>query len=149
MRALMTRGNGRCLTHQPNPTGDSSMQLRSILVAAGAVALAACSDVQPTAPLAAPVAPNFSQGGVTGGVFVSTNAVSANAVVAYARAANGALSYVGTFATGGTGIGGANDPLQSQFALALAENAKFLVVVNAGSNDVSSFSVDGGSLTLI
>ena len=28
-------------------------------------------------------------------------------------------------------------------------NAKFLVVVNAGSNDVSSFAVDGGSLTLI
>jgi 6-phosphogluconolactonase len=29
------------------------------------------------------------------------------------------------------------------------EGAKFLVVVNAGSNDISSFAVDGGSLTLV
>ena len=125
------------------------MHPRSILVAAGAVALAACSDVQPTAPSAAPIAPSFSQGGLAGGVFVSTNGLSGNAVVAFARAADGSLSYAGTFATGGTGIGGANDPLASQFAVALSQNAKFLVVVNAGSNDVSSFSVNGGSLTLI
>ena len=125
------------------------MQLRSILVSAGAVALAACSDVQPTAPNAVPATPDFSQGGVAGGVFVSTNGQNGNAVVAFARAADGSLSHTGTFATGGNGIGGANDPLASQFAVALSENAKFLVVVNAGSNDVSSFAVDGGSLTLI
>ena len=125
------------------------MQLHSILVAAGAVALAACSDVRPTAPTAVPATPGFSQGGVAGGVFVSTNGLNGNAVVAFARAADGSLSYNGTVATGGTGIGGANDPLASQFAVALSENAKFLVVVNAGSNDVSSFAVDGGSLTLI
>ena len=124
------------------------MQLRSILAVAGAVALAACSDAQPTAPNAAQLAPNFSKGGVAGGVFVSTNAVAGNAVVAYARAANGSLSYTGTFATGGTGIGGTADPLTSQFAVALSDNAKLLVVVNAGSNDVSSFVVDGGDLTL-
>jgi 6-phosphogluconolactonase (cycloisomerase 2 family) len=41
------------------------------------------------------------------------------------------------------------DPLASQFAVALSHNAKFLVVANAGSNDVSSFAVDGGSLTLV
>jgi 6-phosphogluconolactonase (cycloisomerase 2 family) len=33
--------------------------------------------------------------------------------------------------------------------VALSSNAQFLVVVNAGSNDVSSFAVDGGSLTLV
>jgi 6-phosphogluconolactonase len=125
------------------------MQLRSILAAAGAVALAACSDVQPTTPRAVPVPPNFSQGGLAGGVFVSTNGANGNAVVAFARAADGSLSYTGTFATGGTGIGGTNDPLTSQFAVALSENAKFLVVVNAGSNDVSSFAVEGGTLTLV
>jgi 6-phosphogluconolactonase len=126
------------------------MQLRSILTAAGVVALAACSDVQPTAPSAVPVAPSFSQGEQSvGGVFVSTNGIGGNAVVAYARAANGTLAYTGTFATGGNGIGGTNDPLFSQFALALSDNATLLVVVNAGSNDVSSFVVDGGSLTLV
>jgi 6-phosphogluconolactonase (cycloisomerase 2 family) len=126
------------------------MQLRSIFAAVGAVALAACSDVQPTAPIATSVAPSFSQADQSvGGVFVSTNGLTSNAVVAYARAANGTLSYTGTFATGGNGVGGASDPLQSQFALALSDDAKLLVVVNAGSNDVSSFAVDGGNLTLV
>jgi 6-phosphogluconolactonase len=125
------------------------MQLRSILITAGAAALAACSDASPTAPHAVPGTPSFSQGGVTGGVFVSTNGLNGNAVVAFARTADGSLSYSGTFPTGGTGIGGANDPLASQFAVALSRNGKFLLVVNAGSNDVSSFAVDGGALTLV
>jgi 6-phosphogluconolactonase len=125
------------------------MQLRSILAAAGAVALAACSDVQPTAPNTAPVAPNLSLSQAAGGVFISTNGLNGNAVVAFARAADGSLTPTGTFSTGGTGIGGTADPLASQFVVALSNNAKFLVVANAGSNDVSSFAVDGGSLTLI
>ena len=126
------------------------MQLRSILAAAAAIALAACSDNQPTAPANAVLTPKLSQASQTvGGVFVSTNGINGNAVVAFARAADGSLSPTGTFATGGTGIGGVGDPLASQFAVALSENAKFLVVVNAGSNDVSSFAVDGGSVTLV
>ena len=118
------------------------MQLRSILASAGALALAACSDVQPTAPIAAPAAPSLSQSAAAGGVFVSTNGLNGNAVVAFARAAEWLARSTGTFATGGTGIGGVADPLASQFALALSSNAKFLVVVNAGSNDVSSFAVE-------
>ena len=125
------------------------MQLRSIFAVAGAVALAACSDVQPTAPNATTVGPSFAQNQTVGGVFVSTNDLNGNAVVAFARAADGSLTPTGTFATGGTGIGGVGDPLASQFAVALSKNAQFLVVVNAGSNDVSSFAVDGGSLTLV
>lgn len=126
------------------------MQLRSIVAAASAVALAACSDVQPTAPHAAAVSPSFSQSAQTvGGVFVSTNGLNGNAVVAFARTADGSLAPAGTFSTGGTGIGGVGDPLTSQFAVALSPNAKFLVVVNAGSNDISSFAVDGGALTLV
>src|SRR5574338_455661 len=104
------------------------MQLRSILAAAGAIALAACSDVAPTAPATAPAGPNLAQSAQTvGGVFVSTNAATGNAVVAYARAADGSLAYTGTFATEGNGIGGTADPLTSQFAVALSHNAKFLV----------------------
>ena len=126
------------------------MQLRSILATAAAIALAACTDNQPTAPANAGLAPNLSQASQTvGGVFVSTNGINGNAVVAFARAADGSLTPTGTFVTGGTGIGGVGDPLASQFAVALSENAKFLVVVNAGSNDVSSFAVDGGALTLV
>jgi 6-phosphogluconolactonase (cycloisomerase 2 family) len=125
------------------------MHFRTIFAAAGAVALAACSDVQPTAPTATALAPNLAQNQTVGGVFVSTNDINSNSVVAFARAADGSLTPTGTFATGGTGIGGVGDPLASQFAVALSKNAQFLVVVNAGSNDVSSFVVDGGSLTLV
>jgi len=126
------------------------MQIRSILAAAGAIALAACSDVQPTAPVARPATSSLSQSAQTvGGVFVSTNGLNGNAVVAFARGADGTLTPTGTFATGGTGIGGVGDPLASQFVVALTHDAKFLIVANAGSNDVSSFAVDGGSLTLL
>jgi 6-phosphogluconolactonase (cycloisomerase 2 family) len=126
------------------------MHLRSIVAAAGAVALAACADVQPTAPTTIPVSPNLSQAEQSvGGVFVSTNGLNSNAVVAFARAANGSLTYTGTFATGGTGIGGVADPLVSQFAVALTDDEKYLLVVNAGSSDVSSFAVNGGTLSLV
>jgi len=122
--------------------------LRSILASAAVVALAACSDVQ--SPISAPATPRLSQSSqASGGVFVSTNGLNGNAIVAFARAADGSLTSTGTYATGGTGIGGVGDPLASQFAVALSPNAKVLVVVNAGSNDVSSFAVNGGSLALV
>jgi len=126
------------------------MQLRSTIVAAATVIIAACADVQPTSPSTIPTSANLSQAEQrVGGVFVSTNGSNANAVVAFARSANGALTYTGTFATGGTGIGGTADPLVSQFAVALTDNEKYLLVVNAGSNDISSFAVNGGTLTLV
>ena len=125
------------------------MQLRSLLACA-TVALAACSDVPSTTAVAAPSAARLSQSTQeVGGVFVSTNGLNGNAIVAFARAADGSLSPTGTYPTGGTGIGGVGDPLASQFAVALSPNAKLLVVVNAGSNDVSSFAVSGGSLSLV
>jgi len=126
------------------------MQLRSILASAAALALVACTDAQSTASIAAPASPSLSQSSqAVGGVFVSTNGLNGNAVVAFARAADGSLTSTGSFSTGGTGIGGVGDPLASQFAVALSPNAKLLLVVNAGSNDVSSFAVNGGSLALV
>src|SRR5215467_8510890 len=60
-----------------------------------------------------------------------------NAVVAFARAGDGSLTFAGTFGTGGNGIGGTTDPLASQYSLILdGEDAKLLFVVNAGSNTV-------------
>src|SRR5689334_19799169 len=104
-----------------NSVETSHMQIRSILAAVGAVALAACSDVQPTAPATRRATSSLSQSAQTvGGVFVSTNGLNGNAVVAFARAADGTLTPTGTFTTGGTGIGGVGDPLASQFAVALS-----------------------------
>ena len=117
------------------------------LLAAASLAVAACTDA-PTAPRALRASLAASSAPI-GGVFVSTNAVAGNAVVAFARTADGTLRYTGTYPTGGAGIGGTTDPLASQYALTLSRDARFLFVVNAGSDEVSSFAVGKDGLTLV
>src|SRR6201998_1315571 len=84
-----------------------------------------------------------------GAVFVMTNAASNNQINAYVRLADGSLESSGTFATGGNGSGGTVDPLHSQGSLTLSADHRLLFAVNAGSGTVSSFAVDGASLTLV
>src|SRR4051812_25891194 len=84
-------------------------------------------------------------------VFVQTNDPAGNAVLAYSRAADGTLTPAGTFATGGTGAtqpGAVVDPLASQGAVAYDAHGHLLLVVNAGSDSVSVFLVDGSQLSL-
>ena len=126
----------------------------SLLAILAALSLAACSDSSsPTSPRSsAPGAPAFdaSDAGSAGAVFTETNAAAGNAVVAFSRAGDGSLTYAGSFGTGGNGIGGTTDPLASQYSLILdGEDAKLLFVVNAGSNSVSTFRVDGANLALV
>ncbi|MFZ0299680.1 MAG: beta-propeller fold lactonase family protein [Candidatus Sulfotelmatobacter sp.] len=84
-----------------------------------------------------------------GAVFVMTNAVDKNEVIAYQRAADGRLQETGRFATGGRGSGGNNDPLESQGSLTLSQDHSLLFAVNAGSGNVSVFSVHGSQLSLV
>ena len=84
--------------------------------------------------------------GAAGYVYTETNAASGNAVLGFARAQDGTLSAIGTFATGGLGSGGG---LATQGEVILAGGAAWLLAVNAGSNDISVFAVNAdGSLTL-
>ncbi len=84
--------------------------------------------------------------GAAGFVYTETNGASGNAVLAFARAGDGSLSAIGTFATGGLGSGGG---LGSQGAVALAGDGRWLLAVNAGTNDISLFRIrDGGGLVL-
>ena len=86
----------------------------------------------------------------SGAVYTASNGVTRNEIVAFRRSANGALSTLGAFATGGRGSGGAVDPLQSQHSLLLNEDHRFLFAVNSGSGEVSSLAVrNGGSLSLV
>lgn len=55
------------------------------------------------------------------------------------------LTHVGTVGTGGAGSG---DGLGSQGSVTLSDNGRWLLVVNAGSDSVSVFRVDGTNLTL-
>ena len=80
-------------------------------------------------------------------VFTSTNDAGGNAVLVYKRAADGALTAAGSFATGGAGTGSG---LGSQGAIAVTgDRGRRLFVVNAGSNSISELAVNDGGLTLL
>ena len=119
-------------------------------------AAAACSDRTISAPTSSPAASVLSldrhepdDRDIVGGVFAETNDAADNAVVAFARHGDGSLTYVANYATNGQGIYGAVDPLQSQFAVTLTPNHKYLFAVNAGSNSIAAFSVEKNGLTPI
>jgi 6-phosphogluconolactonase len=84
-----------------------------------------------------------------GAVFVMTNALNKNEVIAYQRSADGRLQETGRFATGGRGSGGNNDPLESQGSLTFSQDHSLLFAVNAGSGNVSVFSAHGSELSLV
>lgn len=84
-----------------------------------------------------------------GAVFVMTNAASNNQILAYSRQEDGSLQSAGAFSTGGNGSGGTIDPLHSQGSLTLSDDHRMLFAANAGSGTVSSFRVNGSSLTLV
>ncbi len=83
--------------------------------------------------------------GSPGAVYVLTNTSSNNAVAVFNRAADGTLTAAGTVGTGGSGAGGG---LGSQGALAFSEDHRWLFAVNAGSNEISAFSIQPSGLTL-
>lgn len=126
----------------------------STCAAAALAAGMACTD-QPVAPKISNSAADRHAASTSGGVYTMTNATSGNSVVALSRDADGSLSPVGEFATGGLGTGGTVDPLKSQYSILLDDGKdghghRTLFVVNAGSNDVSAFQVaDDASLDLV
>ncbi|MGH8924679.1 MAG: lactonase family protein [Acidimicrobiia bacterium] len=80
-----------------------------------------------------------------GAVFTMSNAAAGNQVVVFARAVDGTLSHVADYATGGEGSGGG---LGSQAAVRLSDDGSWLLAVNAGSDEVSVFRVNGTTLEL-
>lgn len=97
----------------------------------------------------AAVADGGGQGGnsSTGAVYTMTNDPAGNAVVVYARAADGTLKMSGTFPTGGTSIG--FFATGNQNGLVLSKGGRCLWAVNSMSNSVSAFTVKGTNLSLV
>ncbi|HUA97455.1 MAG TPA: beta-propeller fold lactonase family protein [Terracidiphilus sp.] len=93
--------------------------------------------------------PSSQAQGYSGEVYTITNQPSGNSVVVLHRAANGTLTLAGSYPTGGAGLGTGADPLGSQGAVALSQSDLMLFAVNAGSNQVSAFVVDGDRLYLM
>jgi len=79
-----------------------------------------------------------------GTVFTQTNAADHNELVEYSRASDGTLTLAATLATGGRGIGSG---LTAQGAL--AHEGRWLFVVNAGSDDISTFDLGSSPASLV
>jgi 6-phosphogluconolactonase len=139
-------------THMSTSARSRIVTLTRLGTVFGIAVLAACSE-QTTNPLAPEQALASREAGDSrgdeGAVFVSTNGAAGNEVKAFRRGADGALSPLGTFATGGTGVGGVGDPLTSQGVVAISPDHKLLFVANAGSNDVSVFRIGTDGLKLV
>lgn len=81
----------------------------------------------------------------SGKLFTSTNSPAGNAVLVYGRPSNGPAVLLGSVATQGQGTGAA---LGSQGAVTLSREGRWLFVVNAASNTVSTFEIRGQGLEL-
>jgi hypothetical protein len=123
-------------------------------VAAAAAALlagpAAASPVSPANPPQPQHIQQPTQRSTANAVFVQTDNLSGNTIVAYDRAQDGTLTQVGVYPTGGLGgqlAGSAVDHTASQGALAYDAANDLLYAVNAGSNTITAFAVHGDHLT--
>jgi 6-phosphogluconolactonase len=81
-----------------------------------------------------------------GAVYVLSNSTMENRVLVYTRSSSGLLTWSGSYATGGKGTGGG---LGSQGAVILDGSNQHLYAVNAGSNEISVFNVEGNSLAWV
>jgi 6-phosphogluconolactonase len=104
----------------------------------GAAVLAALALVTSATPLARTAT-------ASGAVYTATNSAAGNAVLLFDRDADGGLTFVNAFPTGGTGSG---NGLGNQGGIALTADGKFLLVVNAGSNDLSVLETTADGLVL-
>jgi len=117
-------------------------------IALGALAVAACVDrelVAPSTQFAVSLTAAADRA-LPGAVYTLSNSAAGNAVLAFNRAPDGTLTAAGAYPTGGLGTGG---ELGSQGALVLSQDGRFLLAVNAGSDDVSVMRVQPSSLELV
>ena len=79
-------------------------------------------------------------------VYVQTNNATENEVIVFSRAEDGALAPVGRYPTGGRGTGVPH--LASAGSVVLGDDGQWLLVVNAGSDELSLFAVQPDGLQL-
>src|SRR6201982_4051931 len=79
-------------------------------------------------------------------VYVQTNDATGNEVIAFSRTQDGALAPLGRSSTGGRGTGSPH--LASAGSVVLSDDGRWLLVVNAGSDELSVFAVQPDGLRL-
>ena len=120
------------------------MRKRTRLAAAGGTLLAAAVGIfgVPAAASASTPSP------VVGYTYVDGNTVNANTIDGYARHADGSLTPLpgSPFAAGGVGLG---TGLASQGAIQATQDGRFLLAVDAGSNQISVLRVTAGGVPVL
>jgi 6-phosphogluconolactonase (cycloisomerase 2 family) len=86
-----------------------------------------------------------AQNGAIGAVYTMTNDAAGNDVLQYDRFADGSLEYRASYDTGGQGSGSG---LGNQGGVVLSDNGRWLLAVNAGSDQISVFAVGKSGLSL-
>ena len=127
--------------------------VRKKLIIAGCLLLVCLSAIMA-------MAQESKEGALTGGrVYVMTNKADGNTIILLERSADGALTLKDEISTGGLGSGPgvlpsflppgpAPNPLQSQDSLIVTKDRRFLLAVNAGSNDISVLAVTPSGLKI-
>ena len=111
----------------------------SLIVLAGGVTIAQAEE-----PVVESAVSELGPG--EGAAFAMTNRSLANQIITYKRAANGKLTRVSSVLTRGNGIG---TDLDTQGALRLSDDHRFLYAANAGSDNITVFAVNGTRLTFL
>ncbi|MEV8542153.1 beta-propeller fold lactonase family protein [Streptomyces sp. NPDC051572] len=132
----------------------SPLQIKLTIVGAGILAAAAAVTAV-TVASAGEVAHGHdavkqAEAGADHAVFVQGNELKGNTIHVFKRAQDGTLSAAGSYATGGKGgdqVDAPTDSLASQGSLVYDDRSGLLLAVNAGSNTVTSFRVEGQKLT--
>jgi hypothetical protein len=113
-----------------------AFRFTALLVLAAAVAVAVAGGAA-----ASPAGPHASR--VIGHVYVNGNTSPANSVAGFDRHADGSLTPTpgSPFAVGGSGTG---HPDASQGSLQLSSDGRYLLAVDAGSNQISVLRIKHG-----
>jgi len=120
------------------------LRKRTRLAAAGGGLLAAAIGILgvPAVASASPTSP------VTGYTYIDGNTATANTIDGYARHADGSLTALpgSPFAAGGTGLG---TGLASQGAIQATRDGRYLLAVDAGSNQISVLRITAGGVPVL
>jgi 6-phosphogluconolactonase len=138
---------GRTAFRPAAPTRQAARFLRRGRSGALALGLAAAAAV--AVPASASASASNDPSPVVGHVYVNDNTKSANTIGAFDRHADGTLTPVAgsPFPAGGAGTGAG---LASQGALQFSADGRYLIAVDAGSNQISVLRVHSdGSLSLV
>src|SRR5215468_9208433 len=79
-------------------------------------------------------------------VYVQTNSATENEIIVFSRAEDGALAPAGRYSTQGRGTGVPH--MASAGSVVLSDDGRWLLVVNAGSDELSLFAVQPDGLRL-